>query len=508
MRFPERFRSLCAVAALGMFALVGAAAAADPAPDPPSALGRRVLERYEASAIEGGIRLWPHDEGSTIRSIEITDDDEVVINGKEFDAEEAADFLGRDGELVRELVELDVDGRRDALGLGEREETAEPAADEEATADEEAAEGHVRIDVPTGVPGAHFKVRVSGDDRVSVGKSIHLGADESARDVVCIGCSIDIEGSAGEAVAVGGSVRVTGTVDRDVTAVGGSVDVLDGGVVGGDAVAIGGTVETHDSGRVEGQNTTVGIGGPWFRGWSPGWRFPWGAFDDLGAFMAAAIRTGMLALLAVLAVMLARPTVDRMSLRVSDEPWKAAFSGLLTQLLILPLVVIVVVVLAISIIGIPLLLLVPFALLAFAVGWFVGFVAVARLLGAWAERRFGWQASSLAIAVVVGVVLIQGMSLVGRLFSLPGGAFAIVGFTLVGLGFFLKYVAWTIGLGAMTLVALSGGWRRRGNGATAAVPPPPPAPPAPVEPESSVLASPPPPPSNPAEAESDEYPKI
>jgi hypothetical protein len=199
---------------------------------------------------------------------------------------------------------------------------------------------------------------------------------------------------------------------------------------------------------------------------------PWSAFSDFGRLISALVRTGVLALLAVLAVLIARPGVEVAAARIASEPWKAAFAGLLAQLLFLPVLVLVMVVLAVSIIGIPLLVLVPFALLALMVANFLGFVGVARVLGGGAERQFNWSASSVALSVVVGVVLIQALSLVGRVLSLPGGWLAVLGFTFVGLGFFVKYVVWTMGLGAMTLAALSGEWRRPRE-TSVAVPPPP-----------------------------------
>jgi hypothetical protein len=197
-------------------------------------------------------------------------------------------------------------------------------------------------------------------------------------------------------------------------------------------------------------------------------------FSDAGRFASAVIKTGLLALLAAVAFLVMRPAVDAGARRVGSEPWKAAFAGLLTQLLLGPIFILVIVVLCISIIGIPLLLLLPFAFLALLLGWFVGFVAVASSLGGWVERRFDWSPSTAVLAVVVGVVLIQATSLVGRAVSLPGGWLGAIGFAIVAVGFFLKYLAWTTGLGAMTLVALAGDWRRPST-MFAAPPPPPPA---------------------------------
>jgi hypothetical protein len=426
-----------------------------------SELGARIFERFEVRDLDESILLRPRVEGSEVRSIEITEDDDLLINGRDADRSRLDELLGADAATVRELFDLDAADRREALGFW----SDRPARRSRVSR----SPGKVEIDVPVGI--GRVRVRGSGDDRVSVGRSIRLAEGERAGAVVCIGCSVDIEGETSEdAVAVGGSVRVTGIVGGSAVAVGGSITVEDGGLVEGDGVSIGGSTETLGSGEIEGQISSIGIGGPWIDGWGHGWGFPWGAFSDFGRLVSALMRTGLLALLAVLVILLLRPGVELAAARVAHEPWKAAFAGLLTQLLFLPVLVLVVIVLAVSIIGIPLLVLVPFALLALIVANFVGYVGVARVLGTGAERRFGWSASSVALSVVVGVVLIQSISLIGRAVSIPGSWMAVVGFTLVGLGFFVKYVVWTIGLGSMTLAALSGDWRRRGGSTPASAP--------------------------------------
>jgi len=453
-------------------------------------LGDRLFERFEVRDLDESILLRPRDAASEVRSIEITEDDELLVNGREADRARLDELLGGDAALVRALFDLDAAGRREALGFWSDRPSRRRSPGR--------ATSRVEVDVPVGI--GHVRVRGSGDDRVSVGRSIQLGEGERAGQVVCVGCSVEIAGeTSGDAVAVGGSVRVTGTVGGGAVAIGGSVAVEDGALVEGDAVSVGGGVETVGSGEIAGEVVNVGIGGPWIGEWGGGgWAFPWGAFSDFGRLITSLIRTGVLALLAVLGILIARPGVEVAAARIASEPWKAAFAGLLAQLLFLPLLILVCVVLAVSIIGIPLLVLVPFALLALVVANFLGFVGVARVLGAGAERRFGWSASSVALSVVVGVVLIQAVSLAGRVVSLPGGWLAMIGFLLVGVGFFVKYVAWTMGLGAMTLAALSGEWRRPRAAYPADAAPAPPAAPAPepleYDTESASPAPPPPPP--------------
>lgn len=115
----------------------------------------------------------------------------------------------------------------------------------------------------------------SGQDRVSVRDDITIERGETVADVVCIGCSIRVDGVVtGDAVTIGGRITVAGRVAGDLAAVGGLIDltgVVDGDVVavaggvklgpaaaiGGDAVSVFGSVEGVRDGRVGGQVTTV-----------------------------------------------------------------------------------------------------------------------------------------------------------------------------------------------------------------------------------------------------------
>ena len=75
-------------------------------------------------------------------------------------------------------------------------------------------------------------------ERVMIGDDIYVRPSEDLREVVCIGCSIRIDGTVREAVAIGGSIEINGEVEREAVAIGGSIDVR--GHVGREVVAIGG----------------------------------------------------------------------------------------------------------------------------------------------------------------------------------------------------------------------------------------------------------------------------
>lgn len=409
---------------------------------------------YRVEELSEGVLLRPRAEGSAVRAIEIAGRGEVLVNGKPFDAAELEAFLGEDGARIARLGSLGSRELRAAFGFAVEE--AEVPGDGE----------RIELSIP-GIPPVppvppvpRVLVRGSRDDRVSIGRSIEVGEDEQAGDVVCVGCSVDIDGVAtGDVVAVGGSVDVRGTVQGDAVSIGGKVRVDDGAKVLGEAVAVGGFIDVADGGAIEGQRSSVGLG-PWFGGFGDGMGFVPDSFGDVTKGVSAIFRTGVLALLGVIILLLLRPAVDRASTRAEREPWKALFAGLLLQLFFLPVLVLVTVVLAVSIIGIPLLALVPVAVLALVIGSLVGFVAIGRNFGAFLEARFGGKFSSPILTVVVGIVAIQALSLIGRVLALPGGMIAWIGLSLIAAGFFFKYAVWTIGMGSMTLVLLGRDWRR------------------------------------------------
>ncbi|MEX2299619.1 MAG: hypothetical protein WD733_01710 [Bryobacterales bacterium] len=81
-------------------------------------------------------------------------------------------------------------------------------------------------------------------ERVMVGEDIFVGADEVLREVVCIGCSIRVEGRTEEVVAIGGNIEIAGTT-QEAVAIGGSIEVT--GQTGREVVAVGGNVTVSGS---------------------------------------------------------------------------------------------------------------------------------------------------------------------------------------------------------------------------------------------------------------------
>jgi hypothetical protein len=113
---------------------------------------------------------------------------------------------------------------------------------------------------------------LAAEDRVMVGDNIFVATDEELEDVVCVGCSIEVHGRAGDVVAIGGRITIAeGAVVGDAVAIAGAlemrgeshdaVSIMGGsdiyGPVDGDAVAIMGGLRLHDGASVDGEAVAV-----------------------------------------------------------------------------------------------------------------------------------------------------------------------------------------------------------------------------------------------------------
>ena len=139
--------------------------------------------------------------------------------------------------------------------------------------------------------------------------------------------------------------------------------------------------------------------------------------------------------------------MQRIADRVGRDPWLSGFTGLLAQLLFIPVLVLTIVILAVSIIGIPLLLLVPFVILGFLIATLVGFSGVALRIGRWAV---GSERPPF-VALAVGIVLVSAVALVARTLALLPVPLWPISWILGFSAFLLEYLAWTVGLGAALL---------------------------------------------------------
>lgn len=403
----------------------------------------RVQARYQVLPLQGGIALLPRYGETDVQSIELSDG-QIAINGAPVTGAELDERVATDAADIRRLSFMGANERRVLFGIGPSPADAGEVPDDttavvEAEDAEETEPAEEGIDVGGG----------SGD-RVRIGASIEIKEGEVVN---------------GDVVAVGGSVDVYGTVRGDVVAVGGSVELGPNAVVDGEVTSVGGTIERDPGAVVRGSVNEVAFA-PDFRFHRPGFAGAGGPFfAGVPGLVGTIVWIAVLLLLACLAFLFARRPIERMEYRVTTSLGKAALVGLVSQLLFIPALVLTCVVLAISIIGIPLLLLVPFAILALAIGALLGFTAVAKRLGHSAEDRFGWQHANPYITLIVGVGLIMLLSFFGHALGVAGGPLRVFGTVLTVLGFIAQYAAWTVGMGVLLLTRF-GTRYRWGDGET------------------------------------------
>jgi hypothetical protein len=406
------------------------------------ALARQIEQRFDVLPVQAGVVLTPRGADRGVRSIELAAG-AIAIDGVPVTGGELKQRLGADADLIIRLSYLEAADQRALFGAA-----AQPAAQTPAPATPPVPSTPPTPPTPQTpdapqAPGPGS--RRDGDrnnDRVRIGGSVQVGPGDTIN---------------GDVVAIGGSADVNGEVSGDVVAIGGSVNLGPMADVEGDVVAVGGTLNRSPGARVGGEVHEVGFGE--FDFGSGGWLHPGmggamfgSAVGSLFALVSTLARLAVLCILASMVLLFARGYVERVSVRAASEPVKAGAVGFLIQLLFFPALCAMILVMVITIIGIPLLLLVPFALLAFALLFLVGFTAVVYDVGRLAAARFGWDMQNPYLVAALGIALVLLPVLMSRLVGFGGALISPVTWTLIILGLLIEYVVWTVGLGAVALV--------------------------------------------------------
>jgi nitrate reductase NapE component len=398
-----------------------------------AAVRGRLEQRFQILPLADGVVLTPRFRAS-VRSIEVSDNG-IALDGTIVTGSELRERLGVDAENVLQLSYLDRQGRRAVAGV-DAPPSPKPADPTAPTVD-------------SGTPATGPEQPESGmprrnrrEELVRIGGSASLGADEVV---------------SGDMVVIGGDARVDGEVEGDMVVIGGSGRLGPRAHIRRDVVIVGGTLDKHPTAIIGGKLSEIGIGGMigvpfterWFRrgGWS-GWR---DGFFPVARFAGTLARVGLLVLLTAVVLLIARVPVDQIADRVAAEPVKSWAVGFLAEILFVPVLVLTIVVLAVSIIGIPLLLLVPVALVAAIIAFLVGFTGVAYHIGRLLQGRVEQLRDRPYAATFLGIAAILSPLLLARLIGLTGDLGFFV-WPLVAIGVCLEYVAWTTGIGAAALV--------------------------------------------------------
>jgi carbonic anhydrase/acetyltransferase-like protein (isoleucine patch superfamily) len=393
----------------------------------------RLERRFEVLPIANGVVLRPRFK-TDVRSIEVSDS-AIAVDGAAVTGAELRKRLGADADLVLQLSYLDPQARRSLAGV--RQSPAVPAAP--AAPEAPAIPNDPEPDFDSaGRPAPRARRR---DDIVRIGGSVSVAADETVR---------------GDVVVIGGNATVDGHVDGELTVVGGSATLGAQADIQRDVTVVGGTLVRDPKAVIRGRVQEVGFGGgPWRGGeWVGRERWSWdpiGRLFPIARLVGTLVRIALLALLTALVMVVARTPVEQIADQVAAEPVKSWVVGFLAEILFVPVLVMTVVVLAISIIGIPLLLLVPVAIVAGIILMLVGFTGVAYHFGRLLQQRIDALSARPYAATFAGMAMILSPLLLARLVGLTGVVSGLV-WALVAVGLVLEYTAWTAGLGAVALV--------------------------------------------------------
>jgi hypothetical protein len=424
----------------------------------PAALRARLERRFDVLPIRGGVVLRPRTATTGVRSIEIVGGI-IAVDGQAVTGAELRSRLPTEADLILQLSYLDDTQRQAVLGTSTESAPAAAGVPSLPEAPQAPAPPAPPAELP---PPATTALSTDGNPERSDRPRRSRRHRNRNGDVVRFGGTVNVaEGETipGDVVVIGGAARVYGTVNGEVVVVGGSAELRPKADVDGDVVVVGGALRRDPGARIGGELQEVGVGPININWGGPGREFrEWvgaGPFGRTISLVSTLVRVGVVCLLAALVMLFARDYTERIVNRAVAEPFKAGAVGFLAQILFVPVLIVTCILFAVTIIGIPLLLLIPFAILGLIVLALVGFSAVATYLGRLVSPRFGWTEYGPIATTVIGVLVVTAPVILGRVVGLAGGPFWFFATALVGVGLLVKYLAWTVGMGAVALERFS-----------------------------------------------------
>ena len=414
-------------------------------------LRMQLSSRYDIVALQQGIALVPKTANPRVRMIQVVNG-AVTVDGDTVTAAQLRDRVGADAGPIVQLTYLSAAEQRQ---LASPEVATAPQSQPGVTPSPSVPPTPAPAVPPPPEPPARAVERKGDIVRIG-GGAVNVAENERVE---------------GDVVAIGGPVTVDGEVTGDVVGVGGGLTLGPRAVVRGEVTAVGGPFNRDPQAQVFGKVNEIGIGAngqtlPPYNINMPNVLFG-SLASRVGRFATTVVRVLMFILFALIVTAVAQRPVQQIAARISSEPVRAGLVGLLGEILFVPVLVVTILALVISIIGIPLLLLVPFGIILVGIVMLVGFTGAAHLVGTWTLGRFGRAERNPYLIAAVGIVVIAGLTLIGRLFALALGG---LGAPFYIAGYLLEYVAWTIGFGAAIQTWLQ---MRRGPAAPPIGTPPP-----------------------------------
>lgn len=286
----------------------------------------------------------------------------------------------------------------------------------------------------------------AGDKIATTGDLVLQPTDVVEHDAIALLGNVVVPAGAHvkhDVVAYNGTIEIGGTVDHDVTTGNGDITLLASAHVGNSVTTLHGAIHRAQGAQVGGKTSESDASAPVHDGGVLG-----GIGRLLGNLVLGLVFVGLGAV-----VVLAWPRqTDRVVTVLEHALGPAALVGLLTGVLVLPVLTLLSVILVITLIGI---LVVPFLWVGLLLGWVYGAIVV----GLWVGRRLGESGHlpaaqrSLLATALIGLGVVAGLAVVLLTFVPVLGWLA---------GYFLGF----LGLGAAVLARLStqGSLRRFAGG--------------------------------------------
>ncbi len=309
------------------------------------------------------------------------------------------------------------------------------------------------------LPVPYYHAPEARGDRIRIGGDVRVRESDAVHNVV----------------AVFGTARIDGYVSEDVVAVAGDVRLGPRSVVRGTVTSVGGRIFSEPGAVVTGQLAEVQWALPEFRVPLPDdGQLTVSVIPDWPRVSRITWTTGLVCCLllvafGIVAALAAPAALERIRERAAQAPIASFFTGVLAQILILPVFLGVITLIGVTIIGLPLLgIVIPVFVLGYIVASALGIAGVATAIGAPIVGR-----DRPLPAFLLGSVALLSIGLIGRYLWMNGGGTWGVGPILMALGFTIEYFVWTLGVGALLLARSR---RRRETRAPAVAPTPPPEP--------------------------------
>jgi len=427
-----RKQIICALAVLSLALMARTAYIVHAQTATAAELRMQLAGKYDIVALQQGIALVPKAAASRIRMIQVING-AVTVDGDTLTAAQLRDRLGADAQTIVQLTYLSAAEQRQ-LAAPEGAAAAQPAPG--------ATPAPAPVPTPAPEPQTPSRsVNRKGDIVRIGGGAINVAENERVE---------------GDVVAIGGPVSVDGEVTGDVVAVMGGLTLGPHAVVRGEVTAVGGPLKRDPQAQVRGKVNEVGIGPngqtiPPYRGINARNILLGTIASRVTTMVTTLVRVLMFMLFVLIVTAVGQRPVQQIAARIAAEPLRAGLVGLLAEILFVPVLVLTIIALVISIIGIPLLILVPFGIILVGVVMLVGFTGTAHIVGGWVLDRFGRTERNPYLVAVAGLIVIAGLTLIGRLFALAVGGF---GAPLYVVGYLIEYLAWTVGFGAAILAWL------------------------------------------------------